>query len=84
MVGESCRESLGLNYTDGEHQIQEKLPRLWGERWGRERERGEEISERFVRGKDVCYGEAISISSSTLDRPRTHRRARSKVAPQII
>lgn len=34
MVGESCRESLRLNYTDGEHQIQEKLPRLWGERWG--------------------------------------------------
>lgn len=34
MVGESCRESLRLNYTDGEHQIQEKLPRLWGEWWG--------------------------------------------------
>ena len=31
MVGESCRESLRLNYTDGEHQIQEKLPRLWRE-----------------------------------------------------
>lgn len=29
MVGESCRESLRLNYTDREHQIQEKLPRLW-------------------------------------------------------
>lgn len=32
MVGESCGESLRLNYTDREHQIQEKnLPRLWGE-----------------------------------------------------
>lgn len=89
MVGESCRESLRLNYTDGEHQIQEKLPRLWGERWGsdepgRETERGEEISERRVRERDACYGEAISISSSTLGCPRTHRRARSKVATQII
>ena len=34
MVGESCRESLRLNYTDGEHQIQEKLPRLRREWWG--------------------------------------------------
>lgn len=34
MVGESCRESLRLNYTDGEHQIQEKLPRLCREWWG--------------------------------------------------
>lgn len=34
MVGESCRESLRLNYTDREHQIPRKLPRLWGERWG--------------------------------------------------
>lgn len=36
MVGGSCRESLRLNYTDGEHQVQEQLPRLWGGWRGRD------------------------------------------------
>lgn len=30
MVGGSCRESLRLNYTDWEHQMEEQLSRLWG------------------------------------------------------
>lgn len=47
MVGESCGESLRLNYTDREHQIQEKktsqaLGRMMG--WEqRERERDMEV-----------------------------------------
>lgn len=77
MVGESCRESLRLNYTDGEHQIQEKLPRLWREWWGLDEsgiERGRYRSR--VREREMYYTKPISINSSTLGRPQTHHQAR--------
>lgn len=82
MVGESCRESLRLNYTDGEHQIQEKLPRLWGEWWGWDelgiqRERyWSGVWERHIT-PDQAPSAPLHLSSNTPP-------SKSKVATQII
>lgn len=81
MVGESCGESLRLNYTDREHQIQEKktsqaLGRMMG--W---EQRGRDME--VVYARDVEHLTALHPLPDMLGCPQTPSMEKKKGAVQV-